>query len=321
MDAKKNKERTIFDFVYAGRLVDSVTPTEEPDFKVKNADGEFGVEITEFYFTQSQARLINIPSYGTEILDKKKYRHKDDITPLEVKEFTVVPHDNRRPSFKVEGLMQEMPDMNEYAIRISELIERKNKLFRNYIAGLTHVNLIIRDYEHRLVGVPKDKFHHVFFQPQLEKVLMNADFREIFLVTQLGEFGSSKEVYIPLKMLFLVAEVFLFNDILDKEYPDIQMTSLLCAEYLTWRGAKNVYFKDGSDGIEVSYGNSGILISKDNGVSIRDYSDFALPVDCSSITASGISNFFDDVFSSLFEIHKRGSIFTMELCFDVRTSN
>src|SRR6266516_3436436 len=114
MDMKKNKERTIFDFVYTGRLIDSVTPTEEPDFKVKKADGEFGVEITEFYFSHSQARLKNIPAYFNEILDKKKYRHKDDVVPLEVKEFTVMPGDNRGPSFKVEGIIQERPKIDEY---------------------------------------------------------------------------------------------------------------------------------------------------------------------------------------------------------------
>src|SRR5713101_2273510 len=104
MDMKKNKERTIFDLVYAGRAFDSVTPTEEPDFRVKNADGEFGVEITEFYFSQSEARIKNIPGYFQEILERKNYKHKDDVVPLEVKEITVLPHDNRKPSFKVEGL-------------------------------------------------------------------------------------------------------------------------------------------------------------------------------------------------------------------------
>ena len=321
MEMKKKKERTIFDFVYSGRPIDSVTPTEEPDFKVKNANGEFGVEITEFYFSQSEARLKNIPDYFKEILDEKKYRHKDDFVPLEVKEFTVIPNDNRSPSFKVEGLMQKLPEMNEYVTKISELIENKNRRFNNYIRGLSHVNLIIRDYEHRLVGVPKDKFHYVFFQPQLEKVLMNADFREIFLITQLGEFDSSKEVYIPLKMLFLVAEIFLLNYILEKEYRDIQITSLLCAEYLTWRGARNIYFKDDADSFEVAYGNSGIVISQDNSVKIKDFSDFALSGDFTAASASGVSSFFDNAFLSAFEKYKRDSVFTMELCFDVRASN
>ncbi len=164
MDMKKNKERTIFDLVYSGRPFDSVTPTEEPDFKVKNAYGEFGVEITEFYFSQSEARMKNIPGYFTEILEGKKYRHKDDIVPLDVAEITVQPGDNRRPGFNVKGIVRQLPRIDEYVKKISELIEHKNKRFKNYITGLNHVNLIIFDTGHRLLGTPKDTFHYLFFQ-------------------------------------------------------------------------------------------------------------------------------------------------------------
>jgi hypothetical protein len=97
------------------------------------------------------------------------------------------------------------------------------------------------------------------------------------------------------------------------------MTSLLCAEYLTWRGAKNVCFKDDAEGFEVLYGNSGLFLSKEHKVNIQDYSDFALPADCILITAPEVSSFFNDTFSSLFGTYKRNSAFTMQLCFDVST--
>ncbi len=321
VDTKKSKERTIFDFVYADRRVDSVTPTEEPDFKVKNADGEFGVEITEFYFSQSQARIKNISGYAMEILGGKKYRHKDDIASLAVAEVTVLPGDNRGPEFNVEAIIQEVPKADEYIEKISELIEHKNKRFNRYTMGLSHVNLIIFDYEHRLLGTPKDMFHHLFFQPRLEKALMNADFREVFFVTQLGEFGSPKGVYIPLKMLFLLAEMYFFNHTLVKEYPGTPMTSLLCAEYLTWRGAKSICFKDFSDGYEVVYGNSGVFVSKDNKVYVRDHSDFAIPADFNPVTAQGTSSIFDDAFLRIFEAYKRDSAFSTELGFDASGSD
>ena len=131
MDVKKNKERTIFDFVYSDRVFDSVTPTEEPDFKVKNADGEFGVEITEFYFSQSRARIKNIPGYAGEILNEKRYRHKDDIVSLKVEEVTVLPGDDRRPSFQVDGIIEQQPRIDEYVNKISELIENKNRRFKS----------------------------------------------------------------------------------------------------------------------------------------------------------------------------------------------
>ena len=320
MDTKKNKERTIFDLVYAGRAFDSVTPTEKPDFTVKNADGEFGVEITEFYFSQSEARIKNIPGYFQEILEGKKYRHKDDAVPLDVAEITVQPGDNRRPNFNVKGIVRQLPRFDEYIKKISELIEQKNKRFKNYITGLNHVNLIIFDNEPRLVGAPKNTFHHLFFQPELEKALMNADFREIFFVTRLGEYNASKTVYIPLKMLFLVAEIFFLNYILVNEYPDAQMTPLLCAEYLVWRGVKDIYVKDTADGSEVVYGNSGILISNGASVNIRDHADFALR-DFTHITPSQASHFFDDAFLRSFEKYKSSCVFSAELCFDVSGRN
>lgn len=122
-------------------------------------------------------------------------------------------------------------------------------------------------------------------------------------------------------MLFLVAEIFSLNYILVNEYPDTLLTPLLCAEYLLWRGAKDIYFKDASDGFEVVYGNSGIFISNSESVNIRDYTDFALPEDFTPITASRASSFFDDAFLRAFENYKSSCVFSTELCFDVSGSN
>lgn len=322
MSTKKDKERKVFDFVYADRVLESITPSEEPDFRVKNTDGEFGVEITEFYSSHSNARLNNIPGYFMEIIEDKKYRHKDDIVPLEVKEFTVEPGDNRRPNFKVEGLIQKRPTISEHVSKISELIEKKNMLFNRYIAGLNHVNLIVCDYESILLGVPKDTFHDLFFQPCLEKVLMDADFREIFFVTQLGEFETSKKMYIPLKMLFLIAEIYLFNYIMIEKYSDMLLTmdlknkNILMVEYLVWRGAKNVYFRDSMDGFEIFYGNTGLLPNGEQ-ILVRDYTDFALSGDFNLFKKEDVSQVFDGTFLSIFEKYKRESTFRMSLGFDI----
>ena len=99
------------------------------------------------------------------------------------------------------------------------------------------------------------------------------------------------------------------------------MTSQLCAEFLAWRGAKSVYFKDDAEGIEVAYGNSGIVITKDIDISVKDYTDFAIPEDFTLVVLSKVSNFFDNAFLSVFENHKRDSMFTSPLCFDVSENN
>ncbi len=236
-------------------------------------------------------------------------------------EITVEPGDNRRPSFNVKGIVRPLPSIDEYVKKIAELIEHKTKRFKVYISGLHHVNLIIFDNELRLVGVPRDKFHPFFFHPEMENALMNADFREVYLVTRLGEYNTSKTVYIPLKMLFLVAEMYILNYILAKEYPYTLMTPLLCAEYLLWRGAKDIYVKDASEGFEVVYGNTGFFLSNDKRVHIRDHADFALSGDFTAITPSQASCFFDNAFMRAFEKYKSSCIFSGAFCFDVSGSN
>lgn len=160
-------------------------------------------------------------------------------------------------------------------------------------------------------------FHHLFFLPEVEKVLMKTEFKEIYFITQLGKPGADKKVYVPLKLLFLLAELYMFNNILVKAYPGTEMTGLLSAEYLSWRGAKSVSFQDASDSFEVAFGNSGVCISNSGTVAIRDYSDFALPGDFSSFSAADVSNLFDNKFLSVFEEHKRENVFASPLCFDV----
>ena len=324
VDMDKNKERMIFDCVYSDRVLASVIPAEEPDFIAENVDGKFGVEVTEFYFSQSKARLRNIPGYTAEILDNNKYRHKHDIKLLKPKEVMITPGDNRGPSYKTNAIIEERPSIYEYVNKILDLIENKNKRFESYKVGLKHVNLIIFDCEDGLLGIPGNAFHHFLFQPQLEKILMNTDFREIFLITRLGEFSSSKRVCIPLKMLFLVAEVFLCNYIMAEESPNELITkkrSSSCAEYLKWRGMKNIYFKDIPDGYEIAYENSGIVISEDNHVTIHDYDDKYLLSDFILPTSEEVSNLFDSTFLKLFEKYKSSCIFRSELYFHVNESN
>jgi hypothetical protein len=77
---KKARERWIFDMVYGERDGLQIIDCETPDFLVCLANGlpEFGVEIAEFYFSESQARLVHIPGYIRDLLNGGEFRHKDD---------------------------------------------------------------------------------------------------------------------------------------------------------------------------------------------------------------------------------------------------
>lgn len=79
MNFKQRNEQRIFDTVYGNTNHLNTTHGDKPDFLVSLVDDlKFGVEITEFFQSESQARLNNIPSYISELLDGKSMRHKDD---------------------------------------------------------------------------------------------------------------------------------------------------------------------------------------------------------------------------------------------------
>ncbi len=326
MDTKKTRERSILDLIYKGRLHISVTSSEEPDFKLQNTNGEFGVEVTEFYFSHSRARINNIPGYVGDIISNKKYRHKDDIVSLAVSEATIMPNDRNSTSRQIKAIFQKQPPISKYVSKVTDLIEVKNKKFKNYIKGLSHVNLIIFDYENRLVGADKDKFHHLFYLPDLEKIITQSEFREIFFITKIGTFESSKCIYIPLKMLFLLAEIFMFNQILSKEYskdPRVKSIpdSILCAEYLEWRGARDLSIGEKSNNLEIIYGNSGVFVTEDNKVRIYDYNDFSIPLHTHPFVLQKPSGILDGKFLKLFTEYKNNYIFSTELCFDITKSD
>lgn len=319
---KKKKERHVLGLVYLEEDFEKVTPNEEPDFKIKHKFNnlEFGVEVTEFYLSQSRARINNIPGYVSAIINQRQYKHKDDIHSLDVKEFTLIPGDGRKTQQKIKGILQEQPKVEEYVENVAKLIDRKNKHFDSYLDGLNHVNLIVYDREHRLAGTPSDKFHNFFFKPKLEKVLLESKFREIFFVTEIGTFPSPKKVYIPLKMLFLVAEIYRLNHIAATHYP-IEVKKLekkeaqLIVEYLKWRGAKGVAYKIEPNGYEIAYGNSSVFIGKDNKVNIKDHNDYDLSNRYRISNNKTLYEFYDTKFKKHFDKSLVTHIFTTELHF------
>jgi hypothetical protein len=320
---KKKREREILGLIYSRNNYKAITAGENPDFEIKLKGGnlKFGVEITEFYYSESHARINNIPGYAVDIINKEGYRHKDDPKLLEVGDFTLIPGDNRKAQEKIKGILSKLPHKDEYISKIAELIEKKSQRFDDYVVGLNHVNLIIYDSENRLTGIPYDSFHFYFFNSRIEKALVNSDFREIYLITEIGPFPSPKKIYIPLKMLFLVAEVYRLNYIVFNHYQKAinrlsEKEPQLVAEYLKWRGAKVVLYKTEPDGYEIVYGNSSIFATTvNNKVTIRNYNDYNISNGYRLSNDPSINKFFDHTFSKHFTECCSEHIFSSELFF------
>jgi len=186
------------------------------------------------------------------------------------------------------------------------------------------VNLVIFDFEDYMLGKPSDKIHSILFNQNLERILLESDFNEIFLVTKIGSYESPQQVYIPLKMLFLVAEAYRFNHFMVKNYKQKATEleakeAILFAEYLKWRGVQKVFYTQEDTGCEVVYGDAGVFLDGGNKLTIRMHSDIPLGDDYKEINNQEARKFFDKEFEQKFEEDYKTSVFTSELYYPVIT--
>jgi hypothetical protein len=281
MDKKQN-EQDVLTLVYNESEYAEIISSENPDFQIRHngQDSYFGVEITEFYFSESSARMRNIPNYFNEIIDHNRYRHKKDRKILEVHNFTITSADGT-PKGKARGILHELPQPDQYANMIADVITTKNTRISEYERNLTHVNLIILDTGYRLQLARVGDFYKYFFTAAVKTALYASEFREIFIVTILEE---SRKVYIPLKMILLLADFYLFTE-LTMDYPwettedssppssepsdPISNIMRMFSRYIKAKTDK-VYFRNERGQIEVIFGNSGLIFAKDD-VTINDY--------------------------------------------------
>jgi len=276
-NSKKQQERRIFDLVYDDRSFDNVKASENPDFIVRYSPSSpyFGVEVTEYYLTETNARIDNIAGYTEELLSGKNFRHKDDVKILNVTEISLIDENDVVQAENIPAIMQEMPPPSKCAYGVAERIISKARLLKTCQQNLSHTNLIIEDKTGLLSLINKNNIYHVFFIPELIKAISAAPFREIFFITIL----QNEHVYMSLKMLHLITEAYLFNGVIIKNGydkiipPEIDYVELFAA-YLDSNVISRVLIHRDADDTEVIFGDSGLLISPNNSVTIRLHLDY-----------------------------------------------
>jgi hypothetical protein len=148
---KKAKERVIFDMIYDESAFSFVRQQECPDVVLayRSIPEPFGVEITELYYSESEARLHNLPSYAHELFEGRPHRHRDDVELLQISRANVLSPEGIVKARDIPLLIREMPSPSVYSEILSRIISVKGKQYSAYKAGLRHVNLIIMDRENR----------------------------------------------------------------------------------------------------------------------------------------------------------------------------
>jgi hypothetical protein len=315
----KAREKAILNMIYEDNQFAEIATGEAPDFQLTNK-GEastFGVEITEFYHSQSTARVRNIPRYVTEVVDQGRYRHKEDMIALPVCEATLVRAGE--PDRRIEGLFYEAPDVAQYVHRVAEVLREKNKQLGQYAGGLTHVNLIIFDTETRLSRVRAGQFYACFFTPGLKAALSRSGYREVYFITKLD---ADRWVYIPLNLMLLLSEVYLFDYVLVTYYASLCASPTqelyLFAQYLKRKTTREIYIRQAEIGTEVIYGGYGVTLSQHKDLTVKDYADYQVPQDSYLLRLEPVAP-FDTTFDSRVSESCEHNVFVSELAFNVKS--
>jgi hypothetical protein len=253
---KKYRERTILTLIYNEDDYAEIIDSESPDFKIRNngTTDFFGIEITEFYYSESNARLRFIPTYFSEITEQNRYRHKKDKKALEASEVTILSSDGEIKGI-TKAIFQQLPSIADYVKSIVDAIVYKEARLHKYVKELIHVNLIVFDTEQRISSVAKGDYYHNLYSDSLKQTLLNTEFREVFLITRLN---STQWVYIPLKMVLFVSEFYMLHSLLFRYFPKKLGTCpddfmILFAKYMCYntKKAHKAIYRVKEAGIEV----------------------------------------------------------------------
>ncbi|MGB8211473.1 MAG: hypothetical protein WCF69_28525 [Mycobacterium sp.] len=199
----KDVELALLRVVYDTKHYRAVRHQEEPDFVLSDGSGTgFGVEITEIYESESDARLQNIDGYMQGLWDGKPHRHRDDVEVLKTGPATLLDKDGNVKATNLPIVMISATNMPSLPSLLAERIWRKETRFSEYKRDLTHVNLIIHDRTHGQapkVDEPYDS--RVFLSDAVRSALNASRFSEVFVVSTDDD---NKRVYRSLRALVLL---------------------------------------------------------------------------------------------------------------------
>lgn len=154
--SKKEKELLVLKNIYYDNKI-TIISSEQPDFIIDGINEKFGVEVTDYYYNESSARLKNKPEYFESIINSDDSsvltkKDKDFITKL-----AIYVKDSKDDKYKllstVVGLKyndkyeyNDIPSYEDVEKQIIDIINKKNQKALNY-KKLDYYELFIQDKE------------------------------------------------------------------------------------------------------------------------------------------------------------------------------
>ena len=88
---------------------------------------EFGVEVTDLYQTEANARLVNVPGYAPQLFTGGPHMHRDDVDILKVVRFSISDKDGNPKQADVPGVVQERLSPARKHELLAEVLREKGR--------------------------------------------------------------------------------------------------------------------------------------------------------------------------------------------------
>jgi hypothetical protein len=196
----------------AGRVFDPVT-RDPPDFASRrNGRLTLGVEVSELFANESDARLKKVSGYALDLLAGGDYLHKDDRAHLKVAPATIMDKDGVVKA-EVMAIMQQVPAFPLRVALLCELVRGKTRALENYAKRWLAVDLVVADMSNLFTFNEYKEFFQPFSHFVDRELLTRSKFREIYMLV------SSKEqrLVIPVKLNLFAEDAFILEELISQE--------------------------------------------------------------------------------------------------------
>jgi hypothetical protein len=269
----KSLELNIFKCVYGQPNDWNIIPSEAPDFIcLKDGKPILGVEVTELFTDQSDARLNKIHNYTLDLLNGGDFLHKEDKENIIIDRIKYIKN-GESDGPEINAVIKELPSLAVRSDLLSDTIETKEGKVDKYIESSPAVDLIINDTSHLFFF---DKYEDLIVPLSRlvnKGLIINSKFREIFLITITKD---NSKVRIPLKLNLFAQDISILEKIIFewKKQENISdtartITILLYCLYKSGYKAISVITENKELGLIVG---SHLFVYTKNGKNIRDYS-------------------------------------------------
>ena len=289
---KKKKELALLRTAYDLERYD-YQESERPDFILKHkgaTEGNFGVEITELFVNESDARLTNIQGYFDDIITGKAnrkgspYRHADDVAGLPVESVTVTDKDGNVKYESLRVIFREFTPEDQHGRRLAARIAEKNRLVADYLNRVDRVDLVVYDWME--AGPPIGESHAVndLLVGELREALNDSRFGEVYLVSTTLD---GDEVYRPLRLLCLLEAAYIFTHSFEEtpelvENMELEQATAVFAHAARARDLNVGYASDGEalvlyGGVGMQFVESGVQFIEFDGVNPNTSAELPIP--------------------------------------------